>query len=370
MGVLIDGIAIVVNIYNGFCFVVLIIDSVCTYNPTVMTTIIKLMGVQQWRLRPPPAELELGIDELVTAPHAALTEQAVVSDDGLVSANYSAQSAQLRAGTETLATDPNDSLATDSAIFARTNDRPSINPLSPSVPIPPVNTSADPALARLPLPMPAVAAMPSLARAPVINATESGNATNPMPTAAAKISESIGELDWQGLQALIDGQSHCQSCGPSNSSLGSGDANADWLFVTDAPVSSDLESQQLFSGRAGQLFEAMLLAVGLTRGTVYTTSVFKCATSDDLSAIPNCDKLLDRQIELIEPKILVVFGEFAAQSVARSNEALEMMRSKDLQCYRTKIPIVVTYSPQRLLDQPALKAGAWLDLKKCLAITR
>ena len=177
-------------------------------------------------------------------------------------------------------------------------------------------------------------------------------------------------LDWQGLQALIDGQDYCHTCGAANSNLGVGDANADWLFVSDAPSRSDLAQHQMFSGRAGQLYEAMLLAVGLDRAVVYTTSVFKCAASDDLSVIPNCDKLLQRQIELLKPKVIVTFGEFAAQSVVKSNESLEKLRSQDLSCHISKVPIVASYSPIQLLDEPSLKAGAWQDLKKCLAITR
>ena len=143
------------------------------------------------------------------------------------------------------------------------------------------------------------------------------------------------------------------------------------IVAHKTPHSSILDiKKQLFSGRAGQLYQAMLSAVGLTRESVYTTSVFKCATSDDISVIPSCEKLLHRQIELIQPKVVIAFGEFAAQSVAKSNEGLESLRLQDLRCYQTKVPIVASYSLLQLLDQPTLKAGAWQDLKKCLAITQ
>jgi DNA polymerase len=229
-----------------------------------------------------------------------------------------------------------------------------------------------PAPAPLPTAMPSVAAMPL----PVASNTQTENVSeaSTLNSATFDLEQSsatqhpMAALDWQGLQRLIDDQSQCQSCGSANSILGSGDPKADWLFVTDAPTSMDLESQQMFSGRAGQLYEAMLLAVGLTRDSVYTTSVFKCATSDDISIIPSCEKLLQRQIELVQPKVIVAFGEFAAQSVVKSNEGLESLRSQELRCYQTKVRIVVSYSPWQLLDQPSLKAGAWQDLKKCLAI--
>jgi len=112
------------------------------------------------------------------------------------------------------------------------------------------------------------------------------------------------------------------------------------------------------------------MAVGLNRALVYTSSIFKCVASDDLSIGPNCDKLLDRQIELLKPKVIVTFGEFAAQSVVKSNDSLEQLRNQDLKYHGTQIPIVVSYSPLQLLEEPLLKSGAWLDLKKCVAITR
>jgi len=177
-------------------------------------------------------------------------------------------------------------------------------------------------------------------------------------------------LDWQGLQAIIDRQNQCQTCGPTSSILGAGDAAADWLFVSDAPSRLDLEHYQLFSGRAGQLYEAMLNAMGLDRDSVYTTSIFKCVTSDDLSIAASCDKLIYRQIELLKPKVIVTFGEFATQSIVKSNENLEQLRKQNLHCHHSKVPIVATYNPLLLLDEPRLKAGVWADLKKCMSIVR
>ncbi len=187
-------------------------------------------------------------------------------------------------------------------------------------------------------------------------------------TTASATHDPIAHLDWQGLQALIDQQGYCQTCGSESSILGSGDATADWMFVTDAPSQDDLSLQQLFSGRAGHLYEAMLHAVGLDRAGVYTSSVFKCIAPADQSLSPNCDKILRRQIELVQPKVIISFGEFASQSVLRSNESLEALRAQQSICYQTQTPVVATYSPLQLLEQAGLKAGAWKDLQKCLAL--
>ncbi|MFT6408254.1 MAG: DNA polymerase [Arenicella sp.] len=306
-----------------------------------MTTILKVMGIQQWRFRQPNpsvAAIKSDLEQASIEGQADLSQQhrsrnaevAIAEpliEPGIVSSEVEALPAQA---------------ASDLSNSQSQSNNITTAPAAEAAPVP--------------LPMPASIILPPIQAASTKQASE------------AALNDPIGSLDWQGLQRLIDGQNQCQSCGSNNSSLGSGDANANWLFVTDAPTSADLTSGQLFSGRAGQLFDAMLLAIGLSRDSVYTTSVFKCATSDDLSAIASCDKLLHRQIELIEPRVVVAFGEFAAQSVAKSNEGLEMLRAQDLICYRTKVPIVASYSPLQLLDEPALKAGAWHDLKKCLAI--
>jgi len=73
------------------------------------------------------------------------------------------------------------------------------------------------------------------------------------------------------------------------------------MFVIDAPNSTEIEGKTFFTGRAGQLFDAMLLALGLSREQVYCSSVFKCAPTDDLSITSQCDAMVLRQIELVAP---------------------------------------------------------------------
>lgn len=178
----------------------------------------------------------------------------------------------------------------------------------------------------------------------------------------------LQRLDWQGLQALIDSNDNCPSCGSQNSLLGSGDANANWMFVVDAPTSREVSEQTLFVGRAGDLFDAMLRALGLKRTDVYTSSVFKCAPTEDLSATPQCNELVHRQIELVDPQVIVTFGEFAAQAVIKANENLELLRLNQQRCVRTAVTIVPTYSPVQMLNDLSLKALVWEDLKKAMAI--
>ncbi len=343
-----------------------------------MTTILKEMGIQQWRLRQPHTSVVamLDIDRTVDSEYSA---RQITAPPEITLATANAISGDSDTTSNVGAGDITGDLASDTALaeISRESDlKSSIKPM----PAP----ASESVSVKIPMPAPVLApiAMPSETAATSDPATASFDPTavpidptaapiDPEPNRVAErpILNPMAELDWQGLQGLIDDQNHCQSCGSANSILGSGDPKADWLFVTDAPTSMDLESQQMFSGRAGQLYEAMLLAVGHNRDSVYTTSVFKCATSDNISVIPSCEKLLQRQIELIQPKVVIAFGEFAAQSVVKSNEGLESLRSQELRCYQTKVRVVVSYSPWQLLDQPSLKAGAWNDLKQCLAIT-
>ena len=191
----------------------------------------------------------------------------------------------------------------------------------------------------------------------------------PLPASMKTVQDPLADLDWQGLQSLVDGQSQCQSCGVERSLLGAGDPNANWLFVVDAPHNQDIISQQFLNSRAGQLFDAILSAVGLERRSIYMTSVFKCVASDDLNQAPNCDKILHRQIELIQPEVVIALGEFTAQSVIKANESLDILRQSEQSCFRTKVPIVPTFTPSQMLEEPALKAAVWRDLKLCLAIS-
>lgn len=179
----------------------------------------------------------------------------------------------------------------------------------------------------------------------------------------------LSDLDWRTLQARISTAETCPSCGQNHSVLGFGDVLADWVFVSDAPTSAELQANQLFSGRAGQLYEAILRACGLTREAVYTTTVFKCSPPDDLSVSPQCNKLIHRQIELIQPKVIVAFGEFSAQSVLRANESFEVLAGAEQLYHSTQCKVITSHSLQQLLSEPELKSTLWNQLKTSLPLS-
>ncbi len=300
-----------------------------------MTTILKQMGIQQWRLRKAKAGVAPTIENNIEADAKINVEAQIepnISTNAVLENQYQAQSNNIAVPVEP-SDDQFDGLSHD-----QSNKEVAGQGVAESIDSP--------------------------APVPVAMPLEPNGSGEELKTPA----HPIESLDWQGLQANIDRQNQCLSCGPSNSILGAGDTSADWLFVSDAPSRLDLEQYQLFSGRAGQLYEAMLNALGLDRDSVYTTSIFKCVASDDLSIAASCDKLIYRQIDLLKPKVIVTFGEFATQSVAKSNENLEQLRKQNLRCHHSKVPIVATYNPLLLLEEPLLKAGAWADLKRCASI--
>jgi DNA polymerase len=171
---------------------------------------------------------------------------------------------------------------------------------------------------------------------------------------------------------LAEAVAHCTACKLSSTRtqgvLGVGDCNADWLIVGEAPGADEDAQGEPFVGQAGRLLDAMLASVGLKRGdNVYITNVLKShppgnrdPESDEVAA---CRPYLLAQIELIQPKLILALGRFAAQSLLDTDETIARLRGRVHQ-FRN-VPLVVTYHPAYLLRTPSDKARAWEDL--CLA---
>jgi uracil-DNA glycosylase family 4 len=173
------------------------------------------------------------------------------------------------------------------------------------------------------------------------------------------------------LQALAGEVASCVKC-PLHSTrtqtvFGVGSASAEWMFIGEAPgVQEDLQGEP-FVGRAGQLLNAMLAAIGLAREQVYIANVLKCRPPNNRDPQPHevdcCEPYLLRQIELINPSIILALGRHAAHSLLKSDLPLAKLRGRRLTYHA--IPLVVTYHPAYLLRNPVDKRKAWDDL--CLA---
>jgi len=184
----------------------------------------------------------------------------------------------------------------------------------------------------------------------------------------SNLPEGIARMDWAQLQPAV---ASCTGCGLSQSRqqaiLGEGLASADWMIVGDAPGEEEDKEARSFAGAAGQLLDNMLKALSLTREQVYLTHALKCRTPVGRNAsqveVSHCATYLARQVELVQPKVILAMGRTAALALLQSAEPLGKLRSQ-VQSFKG-VPVVVTYPPAYLLRNQADKAKAWADL--CLA---
>ena len=155
--------------------------------------------------------------------------------------------------------------------------------------------------------------------------------------------------------------------------FGVGHQHAHFMVVGEAPGEQEDLKGEPFVGAAGQLLDAMLRALGLSRAEgpperqVFIANTLKCRppgnrnpAAEELAA---CEPFLQRQIALVQPKVLLAMGRFAVQALLRSDEPVGRLRAR-VHRYQG-VPLVVTYHPAYLLRNPADKARAWDDL--CLA---
>jgi DNA polymerase len=205
--------------------------------------------------------------------------------------------------------------------------------------------------------------------------SESGAAL--LAPATAEPAGEIAVMDWMRLKATVAG---CEKCGLCESRtqtvFGVGDEKAKWLFVGEGPgYNEDLQGEP-FVGQAGKLLDNMLLAMGLKRGeNAYIANIVKCRPTDangrdrppSADEIAACMPYLQRQIELIQPAIIVALGKTAALSLLKLDPDTPVSRLRGTVHRYADLPLVVTYHPAYLLRNLADKKKAWADL--CLAMT-
>ncbi len=186
------------------------------------------------------------------------------------------------------------------------------------------------------------------------------------PEAADARQARIAALDRDALVAEIAGCTACALCRTRRNTVpGVGDPNARWLFVGEAPGADEDVQGEPFVGQAGRLLDNMLAALGLGRSNdVYIANVLKCRPPNNRTPEPTeveaCRPFLDRQIELVAPKLIVALGKSAASALLRSDASVANLRNR-VHRYRG-IPLIVTYHPAYLLRTPVDKAKAWEDL--------
>ena len=201
--------------------------------------------------------------------------------------------------------------------------------------------------------------------------------THPRTEGADK-SAGVAGMDWEELYRNIR---DCQACGLCKARKqavpGVGDECADWLFIGEGPGAEEDARGEPFVGQAGKLLDAMLAAIELKRGeNVYIANAVKCRPpgnrTPEAAEMAACFPYLQRQIALIKPKLIVLLGRAAVNSVLGQEGSLASMRGKTL-VYRDdvrEIPVLVTYHPAYLLRNLPDKAKAWEDLCRARAAMR
>lgn len=175
------------------------------------------------------------------------------------------------------------------------------------------------------------------------------------------------------LQAILDEIGDCQRCalaaGRNKLVFGDGDPSARLMFVGEGP-GADEDAQGLpFVGRAGQLLNNMINAMGLRRDQVYIANIVKCRPPQNRVPEPveanTCSPFLFRQIDVIRPEVLVALGSTAATYLLGAKSPLSALRGRVHQVRGTKL--IVTYHPAYLLRDPRQKKEAWADLQIAMA---
>jgi uracil-DNA glycosylase family 4 len=175
-------------------------------------------------------------------------------------------------------------------------------------------------------------------------------------------------IDWPELRTRVAACTRCSLCQTRTQTVfGVGNPQAEWLIVGEAPGAEEDRQGEPFVGRAGQLLNSMLRAIGLAREQVYIANVLKCrppANRDPASGeVAECLPYLEQQIALLKPKLMLAVGRIAAQNLLRTDVTLGRLRQQVHRFGLAQVPLVVTYHPAYLLRTPTDKRKAWEDLK-------
>ena len=171
------------------------------------------------------------------------------------------------------------------------------------------------------------------------------------------------------LGALYEKYHRCTACPLGHKRkhfvFGSGNENADLMFVGEAPGAQEDEQGQPFVGAAGKLLTRILNAIDFTRDEVYITNILKCRPPNNRDPQPDeidaCDAILTEQIRLVRPRLICALGRVAAQALLKTNGSIRTLRGRFHDYHGVKL--LVTYHPSGLLHNPAYKRPTWEDVQ-------
>jgi DNA polymerase len=188
-----------------------------------------------------------------------------------------------------------------------------------------------------------------------------------------KLSQSTSPSNAAGLQLIRDEMGNCQRCklAPTRTNIvfGSGNPNAELMFVGEAPGFDEDKQGLPFVGRAGQLLTKIIESIDIKREDVYICNVLKCRPPDNRNPEPDevmsCNPFLKKQLAMIRPKIVCCLGTFAAQTVMQTAAPISKLRGSfhDMDGMR----VIATFHPAYLLRSPDKKRDVWEDMKQIRA---
>lgn len=147
--------------------------------------------------------------------------------------------------------------------------------------------------------------------------------------------------------------------------IGEGNPRAQLVFVGEGPGEQEDQTGRPFVGRAGQLLDKMIEAMGLKRSDVYICNVVKCRPPENRNPEPDeiatCSPFLIRQLRAINPKLIIALGKFSAQTLLQTDTRISLLRGRIYEYSGMKL--IASYHPSYLLRNPPSKKEAWEDLK-------
>ncbi len=209
-------------------------------------------------------------------------------------------------------------------------------------------------------------------------AATGGHARGAPPAAGEEAREpTIAAMGWEELARAVGACTACGLCKTrSNTVFGVGSHESQWMVIGEAPGAEEDLKGEPFVGQAGRLLDSILAAAGLSRSgsgrsAVYIANVVKCRPPGNRNPEPEeaarCEPFLKRQVELLRPRVILLMGRVAAQSILGTDASIASLRGRAhrIDVAGRPVPVIVTYHPAYLLRNLGDKAKVWADL--CLA---
>jgi uracil-DNA glycosylase family 4 len=184
-----------------------------------------------------------------------------------------------------------------------------------------------------------------------------------------QLAQPDGQEDLAAIAAELVGCARCKlSRGRKNIVFGAGNPKAQLMFIGEGPGEQEDSAGEPFVGAGGQLLTKMIIAMGLSRDEVYIANVVKCRPPLDRNPesdeIAQCSPFLERQINTVNPKVVVLLGTFAAQTILNTDEKISRLRGQLIEKGGKKF--IATYHPAYLLRNPGEKKAVWSDLQMAM----